>query len=303
MDKIDQFIKYVDENYLGGIKTNLAFKDVTTLKIGGQIGCLYFPKNLDDLITSFRYLIKNQIKYFVIGSGSNILAADKKFEMVVISLKNLNKIIKLTTDKFWVEAGIKDNKLAIELAKEGYTKMEFLSIIPGTIGGAIYMNAGAYDAEMQDIIQEVIYLDEKGFLQFYKKEEAEFAYRKSIFQKRKGIIVGAIIQVEKANIQGLPLEKIATLKKKKKENQPLNLLSAGSTFKNGKSYEAWKIIDELGYRGYQLKGAMVSKSHTNFLINTGNATYIDMTQLIAKIKLDAFQKYKINLECEWEILD
>lgn len=165
------------------------------------------------------------------------------------------------------------------------------------------MNASAYGLQIKDIVKEVTYLTEQGTIRTYKEEELDFSYRHSKFQDLKGIIVGALIEVEESNIKKLPLEKIATFRRRKKETQPLNLLSAGSTFKNGTNYEAWKVIDDLGYRGYQLAGAMVSNAHTNYLVNTGNATYLDMTKLISKIKLDALSKYNIELECEWEILD
>lgn len=303
MNQIEKFIEYVNNNFLGEIQTHISFKDLTTLKIGGQIACLYSPKTLDDLLIGFRYLIENKIAYFIIGNGSNVLAADKDFEMVVISLKKLSKVTKITNNKFIVQAGMNDSKLAMSLAKQGYTKIEFLSVIPGTLGGAIYMNASAYGVQMKDIVKEVTYLTEQGTIQTYKEEELDFSYRHSKFQDLKGIIVGALIEVEEAHIKKLPLEKIATLRRRKKETQPLHLLSAGSTFKNGTNYEAWKVIDDLGYRGYQLAGAMVSNAHTNYLVNTGHATYLDMTQLISKIKLDALNKYNIELECEWEILD
>lgn len=303
MNKIESFINYVNNNYLGDIFTNQTFKNLTTLKIGGEIACLYRPKNLDDLILSFKYIIENKIPYFVIGNGSNILASDHNFKMIVISLKNLSKITKIKNNLFLVEAGISDNNLSLYLAKLGYTKCEFLSIIPGTLGGAIYMNAGAYNMEIKDIIKEVTYISGDGKLITKTKDELEFSYRSSIFKNEKAIIVSALIEVEEANIKSYPKEKIATLRSIKKDIQPINLLSAGSTFKNGTNYEAWKVVDNLGYRGYSINDAMVSTLHTNYIVNSGNATYQDMIELITKIKIDAKEKYNIDLECEWEILD
>ena len=187
MNQIEKFIEYVNNNFLGEIHTHISFKDLTTLKIGGQIACLYSPKTLDDLLIGFRYLIENKIAYFIIGNGSNVLAADKDFEMVVISLKKLSKVTKITNNKFIVQADMNDSKLAMSLAKQGYTKIEFLSVIPGTLGGAIYMNASAYGVQMKDIVKEVTYLTEQGTIQTYKEEELDFSYRHSKFQDLKGI--------------------------------------------------------------------------------------------------------------------
>lgn len=303
MNNINNFINYVKDNYLGGIFTNYSFKDLTTLKIGGHIACLYHPYTLDDLYIAYKYIIENKVPYFVIGNGSNILASDNDFEIVVICLKHLNKLTQISKDTFIVGSGISSSKLAFELAKEGFTKSEFLSVVPGTLGGAIYMNAGAYNCSTSDIVEEVTYLTKDGKLVSLTKEEIDFKYRYSVFQKIKGIIVSATLKLEKAFIKEMPLEKIATFKKEKKNTQPLNVLSAGSTFKNFNNLKAWEIVDKLGYRGYISNGAMVSKNHANYIVNTGTATYQDILNLVNKIKEDALSKLNINLECEWVILN
>ena len=303
MKKIENFIKYVKDNYLGEVFTNLSFKDITTLKIGGHIACLYRPSSLDDLILGYRYICNNNIKYFVIGNGSNILASDKEYQGIVISLKDLNKITQISDNKFIVSCGINSSKFSFELAKLGFTGAEFLSVIPGSIGGAIYMNSGAYGKEMKDIVKEVTFLTENGNLKVIDISEMDFSYRNSIFNKLKGIIVSAIIEVKYSYIKNLAFEKIGTYKKNKKTTQPINLLSAGSTFKNGVDFEAWNVIDNLGYRGYISNNVMVSTAHTNYLVNLGNASFQEMIQLIEKIKKDAKEKMNIDLECEWEIID
>ena len=300
--KINKFINYIKDNYLGDIFTNYSFKDLTTLKIGGHIACLYKPFTLDDLYIAYRYIVEENIPYYIIGNGSNILASDSSFDMVVITLKELNKITKISNNKFMVGSGTLTNKFAFELAKQGYTKQEFLCVIPGTIGGAIYMNAGAYNNSMEDIVYDVTYLTEKGKLITINKDELNFKYRSSIFKEMKGIIVCATIELNNAFIKEMPLEKIATYKKNKKETQPINVLSAGSTFKNAKDKKAWEILDLLGYRGYEYNNVMVSSHHTNYIINKGNATFNDMIELINKIKEDAKEKLNIILECEWEIV-
>lgn len=302
-NSVNDFIKYIKDNYLGDVFTNYSFKDLTTLKIGGQIACLYKPYTLDDLFVAYRYIIEENIPYYIIGNGSNILASDKAFNIVVISLKELNKITRITNNKFIVGSGVLTNKLAFELAKQGYTKQEFLSVIPGTIGGAIYMNAGAYNSSMEDIVYDVTYLTEKGKLITLSKKELDFEYRSSIFKKLKGIIVSVTIELDKALVKNAPLEKIATYKRNKKETQPINVLSAGSTFKNINDLKAWQIVDKLGYRGYIYNGVMVSTNHSNYIINNGNATYNDMITLLNIIKKEAKEKLNVELECEWEIIN
>lgn len=303
MKNIENFIKYVKDNYLGDVFTNLSFKDVTTLKIGGQIECLYRPLSLDDLILGYQYICMHNIKYFVIGNGSNILASDKDYDGVVISVKELNKLIKISDNKFIAYSGIPSAKLAFELAKLGYTGSEFLSVIPGTIGGAIYMNSGAYGKEAKDIVEEVMFLNESGKIDIIKYDEIDFSYRKSVFQNMKGIIISALINVKYSNIQNLGFEKIATYKKNKKTTQPINLLSAGSTFKNPVKMPSWKIIDSLGYRGYIRNDVMVSNEHTNYLVNIKSATFDDMMYLINKIKKEAKETFGVDLECEWDIIE
>lgn len=303
MNKICDFIEYINKNNLGHIDTSLSFKDITTIKIGGKIACLYLPKTLDDLVISFRYILKEKIPYYIVGRGSNILASDKDFNIVVINLKNLCKIIQIDNNKFIVEAGINNSNFAYQMAKQGYTKQEFLSVIPGSIGGAIYMNAGAYGTSMKDIIKEVTYLTVTGNLITINQDTIDFSYRNSVFQQNKGIIVSSVIELNQALNKNLPLEKIHTFKSRKKETQPLSVASAGSTFKNGDSFEAWKVIDKLGYRGYIKNNVMVSKKHTNYLINIKDATYDNMMELVNQIKQDAKDKLNIELKCEWEILE
>jgi len=300
---IKKFINYVNTNHLGKINENLSFKQLTTLKIGGHILCTYYPKDLDSLYNSMKYLKENNIPYFVLGKGSNILASDQTFTKVVIKLDDLSKVTQISNDKFLVEAGVVGSKLSIEMAKAGYTKMEFLSTIPGTIGGLIYMNAGAYGKEMANIIEEVTYIDQDCKIKTKKKDELAFGYRSSFFQKKDTIIVSAVIQLVKVQNLGLPLELIQTYKQKRREQQPINQNTAGSTFKNFEHVKAWELIDLLGLKGYKINDAAVSNRHANFLVNQKNARYTDMIQLITFIKEKVKKTYHLDLECEWVIVE
>ena len=256
---------------------------------------------------SLRLFIKKlkeeNLAYYVIGKGTNLLINDRYFKEVFISLKDINKICKINEKMFFIPAGINSSKASFMLSEKGYTNAEFLSVIPGTIGGAIYMNAGAYNSSISDIIKNVLYLDPLDDLILLKKEDCKFGYRTSVFSKRHGIILGAIIEVENARFKSAPLEKIRTLVEKKKESQPISTKCAGSTFKNPKDMSSWEIVERLGFKGMNIKDAYVSNKHANFIINNGNATFDDIYTLIKNIKAKAKEKLNIDLEYEWKILE
>ncbi len=300
---MQKFKEYVINNHLGKISENLSFKELTTLKIGGSILCTYYPNSLDSLYQSFKYIKANHLDYFIIGKGSNILANDKVFTKILIKLDSLNKITQLTNDKFLVESGVIGSKFSLEMAKKGYSKMEFLSTIPGTIGGLIYMNAGAYGKEISDIIEEVTYIDSNAKIVTKRKEQLDFSYRKSTFQIEESIIVSAVIKLVKVDSPSLPLELVNTYKQRRRENQPINQNTAGSTFKNLENVKAWELIDLVGYKGLKINDAMVSTKHANFLINLQNAKFIDMIKLINQIKDKVRKVYNLTLECEWVIIE
>lgn len=297
------FEEYIKANHLGKVEKDLSFKELTTLKIGGKIICCYFPNHLDSLYQSIKYLLEQNIPFVVIGRGTNILASDEICMKVVIKLDAFQHIIQLSKDKFLVEAGVIGSKFSFEMAKNGYTNMEFLSTIPGSIGGLIYMNAGAYGTDMKSIVEEVTYIDKNGKIKTLQKDELEFGYRTSFFQKEPSIIVNAIVKLHKTDSEKLPLELIRTYKEKRRKEQPINQHTAGSTFKNPNQMKAWELIDSLGLRGYHVHDASVSMKHTNFLINENHATYQDMKTLIEEIKKQVKEKYNIELICEWVILE
>lgn len=264
---------------------------------------MFYPKDIMSLRLFIKKITEEKLSYYVIGNGTNLLINDRHFDEVFINLKDICKIGKINKKMFFIPSGINSSKAALFLAKKGYKNAEFLSIIPGTIGGAIYMNAGAYNSSISDIIKYVLYLDPLNDLILLKKEDCMFDYRTSIFSKRKGIILGAIIEVDNAKFKYAPLEKIKTLVKNKKETQPLNTKCAGSTFKNPKDMASWEIVERLGFKGTNINDAYVSNKHANFIINNGNATFDDIYTLIKKIKKKAKEDLDIDLEYEWKILE
>ena len=285
------------------ISFNEPMKKHTTLKVGGNADCLVLPENIEDVKNVLTYAKQNNIPLTIVGNGSKLLVKDGGIRGIVIKFGSKFGSVEIVDEYITAYAGVTLPKLAIIAKDNSLSGLEFASGIPGNVGGAIYMNAGAYNATMEDIICDVTYLTEIGNLVTISKDEMDLKYRSSIFKEMKGIIVSATIELNKAFIKEMPLEKIATYKKNKKDTQPINVLSAGSTFKNIENKKAWKIIDNLGFRGYEYKNVMVSNHHTNFIINKGNATYQDMIELIDLIKKESLEKYNINLECEWEIIE
>lgn len=263
---------------------------------------MYFPKDIYSLRKVYKYILDNKIDYFVIGNGTNLIINDRYFDQVFINLKDLNNTYFLNNNNVLVLSGKSLPTFSLEVAKRKYTKAEFLSVIPGSIGGAIYMNAGAFNQEISDIIESVLILDEEGKLCLISKEDCLFNYRTSIFKERGTIILGGIFKLKKVSSKEETINKIRFYRSSKKDVQPLNVKSAGSTFKNTNNIKAWEIIDNLGYRGKTKGGAKVNEKHTNFLVNHNHASFNDIYELMNEITSKAKEVYDINLECEWEIL-
>lgn len=309
MSKVQEFIKYVRKHNFGEIKEEVSFKKLTSLKIGGICEALYIPSDIESLTISLRYLKENKIKYYVIGHGTNMLVNDHYFEMVLISLKKFTDYYLLEETisdyYFYVETGVSACTLSRYLVNQNISGGEFIGVIPGSIGGLTYMNAGAYKKSMSDIIYSITYFDEQGLLQteLNKNNCFNFSYRNSKFKETNFVILSIVIKLSKKERAELPIIKLNRYLKQKQLDQPLNSYNAGSTFKNNNEhFFAWQIIDKLGYRGKMIGDALVSTKHANFLINNGNARFIDMIMLIQMIRYDAKNKLGIDLECEWEIL-
>lgn len=310
MDKYKMFKDYVYKYQLGSTLDNVSFKCLTSLKIGGICKVMYIPDDIEGLTFCIKYLKDLDLPYFIIGAGTNLLVNDKNFDLVVISLKKLKRYyIEKEDDEYvyiYSESGVRAPILSDYIANKEMPGAEFLSVIPGSMGGLIYMNAGAYKKSISDIIDSITFIDEVGNVQTQKNKDNNFnfAYRDSIFKHYNYIIISMIIKLKKVNdITEKPKDKIKRFLKIKKETQPIECANAGSTFKNKNNLFSWQIIDKLGYRGFKVGGAEVSSKHANFIVNAGNATFDDMMSLVKMIKFDANNKLNIEMECEWEILE
>lgn len=292
-----EYIEYIKNNKLGVIELNKSFKNMTTLKIGGKIKLLFYPYTNECFINFYRYYINNK-KYplFVIGNGSNIFASSKDYNGIVVCFK-----------KMWFKYGIYNNQLLVNsgvmlMDLINYLKninlggFEKLAYIPATIGGMVMMNAGAYKVDISDLLISIKCIDNKGEVIIYNKKEINFSYRKS--NLNNVIILECVFEVK--NINKININNtIEWIKDNRTLKQPIESNNAGSTFKNYENKSSWKLIDEIGFRGYNINDAYVSSKHCNFLINKKDCTSDDMLSLINLINNKIYDKYGHKLDCEW----
>ena len=277
----------------GDYRTDLSFKELTTIKMGGKIEHFVQPYNVDELINIYNYLKENKIPYKVIGNGSNLVCGQKTYDGVVISLKHFDDY-SINGNELYVDAGVLAPYLAQILAREGLSGFEFASGIPGTIGGLIFMNAGAYKKETKDIIKDVVILDD-GAKKIVPIKDIKFGYRSSSFQNDpKVIIIGATFKLSKSNKDTI-IDLMEDRFKRRRKTQPLDKFSAGSCFRNGDDYFVWELIDKIGYRGYKLNDIEVSEKHPNFIINNGNGTADDFINVLNDIETKIKDKFDIDL--------
>ena len=298
---IEDLRKIIPEENL---KINEPMYKHTSFKTGGPAEYYVIAKTIEEIDETIKYAKNNEIPLHIIGNGSNILVLDEGVKGIVLKIALEEITIQKNKDnaKVICGAGVKVMALAQKLKQEEITGFEELSGIPGTIGGANYMNAGANGKEMKDIIIETKVLNkENGKIEILKKEDQQLSYRNSIFKNKKYIILEVTFDLLKGNFEDIE-KKMNEYWTKRKENQPLEKPSAGSTFKRGKNYITSKIIDESGLKGYSIGGAQISEKHAGFIVNKGNATSKDILDLIEYTKRKVFEKYGITIEEEIEIM-
>ena len=277
-------------------------KNHTTFKIGGNCIALIEPREVSDIIEAVKICRENNIKFFVIGNGSNLLVPDEGYNGVIIKLKSEFSKIKVEGEYLIVNSGAKLSEVYTVAYENSLTGFEFASGIPGTIGGAIYMNAGAYGGEMKDIVESVQVLDLDNFeLRELKNEELEFSYRKSIIQRKNYIVTTIKLKLQKGNKEEINAV-YEDLRERRNSKQPLNFGSAGSTFKRPEGHFASKLIEDAGLKGYHINDAWVSEKHSGFVVNKGNASYKEVMELIEYVQKVVFEKFGVKLETEVRIL-
>lgn len=280
-------------------------KKHTSFKIGGNAEFFVKVKNEEEVKYILEICNKNSIPLTVVGNGSNLLVSDNGIKGIVLKI-NIDKveINKTATEGtiVTVGAGVPLARLAFQLLNESLSGFEFASGIPGTIGGAIRMNAGAYGSEFKDIVVETKCMDYNGNIVVLNNEQQGFEYRKSIFKDEKYIILETKLQLTQVEDNSVIKEKMDEYKKSRLEKQPIEYPSAGSTFKRGNDFITAKLIDECGLKGYTVGGAKVSEKHAGFVINTGNATFKDVLKLINIIKEEVLRKFGKEIELEVETI-
>ena len=291
--------KILSEN----VKYNIPMKNYTSFKIGGPAEYFVQIKNAEELQEALKIHQQTKEPLTIIGNGSNLLVNDNGIKGIVlqINIKKLEIQEEKDNIKVIVGSGNKLGELAQKLAQKEIAGFEFASGIPGTIGGAIRMNAGAHGTEMKDIVQTITYVDKMGKIHKMTAEQAKFQYRKSIFAEKDYIIIEAELKLQKGNKKEIQ-EKMQEYAKYRKEKQPLEYPSAGSTFKRGENFITAKLIDECGLKGYQIGGAQISEKHAGFIINKGNATAEDVLKLIEYTKEQVYKKFNKVIETEIEVI-
>lgn len=272
----------------------------TSFKIGGPADIFISPRTEEELLSSIAFLKENEIPYEVIGNGSNLLVSDAGIRGCVISLGKNFSSLSCIDDTIYSSSGTLLSRIASTAYENSLTGFEFASGIPGSLGGAIVMNAGAYGGEMKDVVVTTKYIDTDGSIKKCTRTEHEFLYRKSRFGNGE-IILSSSLKLKKGNKNEIK-ETMNDLAKRRKEKQPLEYPSAGSTFKRPEGYFAAKLIDDVGLRGCTIGGAMVSDKHCGFVINKANATFDDVTRLIFHIQSVVYEKFGVSLEPEVKII-
>ena len=293
----------IDIENLGilNIKYNELMSQHTSFKVGGPADIFIEPSNLEELKKALGFVRQHNIPYYVIGNGTNLLIGDKGIRGAVIKVGESFGEIEITGEEVIAECGVLLSTLSKVVARNALTGLEFASGIPGYLGGAIAMNAGAYGGEMKDVVEWVEVLDDNLELQRFTNSEMEFIYRKSIVEPRNLIVIRCKMKLKKGNQEEINCI-MSDLNLKRKTKQPLHLPSAGSTFKRPPGYYAGKLIEDAGLRGFSLGGAQVSDLHCGFVVNKGNATARDVYDLIKHVQQTVFNQFGINIETEVKMI-
>ena len=295
IDKLNEIIKK------GSVAVDEPMSLHCSFKTGGNADYFVCPGSFDELAEVIKAAKEESIAVTLIGNGSNLLVSDKGIRGLVIQIGSSLAEIKGENGEYIVDAGALLSSAASKMCEDGYAGFEFASGIPGSMGGALVMNAGAYGGEMKDVVKWVKVLDENLEIKTLTNVEMDFGYRRSAASDRNFIILQGCIVLEKGDIEEIKRYS-AELNARRRDKQPLNFPSAGSTFKRPEGYFAGKLIEDSGLKGYTVGGACVSEKHAGFVVNKGGATTEDILGVIKHCKETVFEKYGITLETEVKII-
>lgn len=266
----------------------------TTFKIGGPADCLVFPASVEDVTRVFKLIGQYEVPFTILGNGSNVLVLDKGIRGVVVKINSPFATIHHENNHIFASAGALLADVSKYAASHALTGLEFAVGIPGSIGGAVFMNAGAYDGEIKNVVAAVTAVNQQGEVVHYNQTELEFAYRHSIFQENEQVICEVELILEKGNPMEIE-EKMGLLTQKRESRQPLEMPSAGSTFKRPQGYFAGTLIEQTDLKGFKVGGAQISTKHAGFVVNSGQATAKDVLELIDAVQQRVYEKHGVKL--------
>lgn len=295
---IDRLTELLGDNK---IKLKEPLSKHTTFRIGGVADCIVMPSTDEELSSAIKLIKENNAPYYIMGNGSNILASDEGFRGVIIWLYDSFNEIEFEGKRCTAMAGALLSSIGMQAAKRGLTGFEFATGIPGTVGGAVVMNAGAYGGEIKDCIISARVMDAEGNITELLREQLELSYRHSVVMEKDYIVLSATFEFDYGNTEEIK-NKISELAALRRSKQPLEYPSAGSTFKRPEGYFAGKLIEDAGLKGYSVGGAQVSEKHSGFVINKGNATARDVLQLIEYVQKTVYERDGVNLLMEIKLL-
>ncbi|TJX64038.1 UDP-N-acetylmuramate dehydrogenase [Soehngenia saccharolytica] len=283
------------------IRYNELMKNHTSFKIGGPADVFIIPSSIDELINAIKIARQEEIPYFIMGNGTNLLVKDGGIRGVVIKVNSSIDKLMVEGEKIRAQAGALLSSISKFALENSLTGIEFASGIPGTVGGAVMMNAGAYNGEIKDIVSKVTALTRDNEIVTYTNEEMNFGYRKSRVIEEELVVLEVEFSLRKGDYEEIS-NKMQELKDKRTSKQPLELPSAGSTFKRPEGHFAGQLIDEAGLRGLRYKDAQVSQKHCGFIVNLGNATYKDISTLIKIVQKTVKDVHGVDLELEIKVV-
>ena len=302
---MQKFLKTVLKNRLAcPYKLNEHMRKYTSFKIGGPVSLMFFPKNDKELLEVCDLLWEHNLKPLILGRGTNLLVDDKPLDMVVINTLGLSSISATHSDcekTIIADAGVGLNALAVHALNQGLTGLEFAHGIPGTLGGAIKMNAGAYDGEIKDVVDSTCAINLETGLYTVHGAEHEFDYRLSRFANSNDIITYATLMLQRDDPKRIKA-KMDDFSRRRASSQPLDMPSAGSAFKRPKQGYAAALIENAGLKGYIVGGAQISEKHAGFIVNIGNATFSDVISVLNHAQEEVFKLFGITLEPELQII-
>lgn len=299
---MEQLVNELIEADVGRVLVNESLARYTTMKIGGPADILIVPKHVAGIEKTLQLVKQYKTKWTVIGRGSNLLVSDQGIEGVVIRLGEGLDHLEVEKHKVRVGSGYSLIKLSTLLSRQGLAGLEFASGIPGSVGGAVYMNAGAHKSDISSVLSKALILFEDGTIDWLTNKELEFSYRASVLQtKRPGIVLEAEFQLQAGKREEI-VRSMQNNKDYRRETQPWNHPCAGSIFRNPIPYFAGDLVEKAGLRGYRIGGAQISQMHGNFIVNTGGASAQDVLSLIELIKHTIKDKFDVDMHTEVEII-